>query len=78
MQNFFLLVEIVQMVKLPKIVQNDKMNMQLNKFNWTNFQSSIIGWPGETIKLAKTVKLQKLHNLDCAECVVELTDNGNN
>ena len=24
------------MVKLPKIVQKDKMHKQLNRFNWTN------------------------------------------
>ena len=52
------------MVKLPKIVQKDKIHKQLNRFNWTNFSiklswltwlNSQIGENSETAEIAQFI-----------------------
>ena len=52
------------MIKLPKIVQKDKIHKQLNRFNWTNFSIKLswltwlnnqTGENGETAKIVQSI-----------------------
>ena len=62
-KNSFHWLDLSKWLNYLKVIQGTKCITNLTCSTRQSFQSSLIGWPGWIIKLAKTVKLQKFHDL---------------